>query len=341
MKTVWEAGRIALLLGAALSLFAAFGAAQTISRGNGREVAALGHSSKKIVANGDFWFLSFDYPGADATRAMGINAQGDVVGSFDDANGTHGFIFENGRFKAFDVPASPSTQPKSSNARGEIVGFYFDADFNLHGFHLFRGEFKTIDIPFSIETRAEGINEAGTISGEYVDQQENEHGYLLRDGHFETIDVPDTFSTDIWSISDDGWLAGDYSSATTVLAYVRDKHGKFSTLAYPGAIANTARAINDLHEVVGRWDDASMPLTIPCSTQCHGFLWSKGEFKDVEFPGAVITVALGINNSGLIVGRYVDSSNNEHAFVAKRRAHSKFEEDDDAFSQFEEEETGH
>ena len=101
-------------------------------------------------------------------------------------------------------------------------------------------------------------------------------------------------------------------------------------------IADSARSINDLHEVVGRWDDSSMPLTIPCSTQCHGFYWARGEFRDVEFPGAVFTVALGINNTGFIVGRYADSSNIEHAFIAKRRAaHSTRDDDDDAFSQFE------
>jgi len=334
MKPILEIARITLLLGATISLLAAFGAAQTTSNENRRQGQSLRHSAKKIVANGDFWFLSFDYPGAAATRALGINAQGEIVGSFDDASATHGFVFENGSFKAFDVPGSPSTQPKSSNSRGEIVGFYFDAEFNLHGFYSFHEKLKAIDIPFSIETRAEGINEAGTVSGEYVDQEGNEHGYLLREGSFQTIDVPDTFTTDVWSISNDGWLTGDYSSATTVLAYVRDARGKFSTLAYPGAIADSARAINDLHEVVGRWDDASMPLTLPCSTQCHGFFWSKGEFKDVEFPGAVYTVALGINNHRLIVGRYVDSSSNEHAFIAKRRAPSRVEEDDDEFAQF-------
>lgn len=301
-----------------------------------RDLRVNFHKNEKIVVNGDFHFLSFDYPGATATRGMGINAQGDIVGSFDDSNGTHGFVFENGRFRALDVAGASSTQAKSINSRGEIVGYYLDAASNLHGFYSFRGKTRTIDIPFSTETRSEGINEAGAISGEYVDQEDIEHGYLLHDGHFETIDVPGTFTTDVWSISNDHWLTGDYSSDTTVLAYVRTRRDEFFTLAYPTAIADSARSINDLHEVVGRWDDSSMPLTIPCSTQCHGFYWARGEFRDVEFPGAVFTVALGINNTGFIVGRYADSSNIEHAFIAKRlAAHSTRDDDDDAFSQFE------
>jgi len=263
-------------------------------------------------------FESIDYPGALATRALGINAQGVVVGSFDDNEDTHGFVLENGTFKTIDVPGGSSTQIKCINARGEVVGFYYDSDSNLHGFYWFRGKFRTVDVPFSVETRAEGINNAGVISGEYVDEQGNEHGYVLRDTEFKTIDVPNSFSTDAWMVSDDDWLTGDYSTATTVLAYVRNKRGSFLTLDIPGSFAASARSINDRHEVVGRWDDNSVPGDPnACATQCHGFYWRGGHSTDIRFPGAAYTIALGINDSTHIVGRYVDRLNNEHGFIAR------------------------
>jgi hypothetical protein len=268
-------------------------------------------------------FVRIDYPQALATRSLGIGAQGTIVGSFDDDNGTHGFVLREGRFSQIDFPSAIETDPKSINARGEIVGYYFDSDFNLHGFYNFRGRFRAIDIPFSIETRAESIDEEDVISGEYVDQAGNEHGYLLRDEQFETIDVPDSLSTDVWGVSNDGWLAGDYSDATTVRAYVRPKRGPFITLDVPGSVAASVRSINDRHEVVGRWDDNSVPpVQLPCTTQCHGFYWHKGKFYSIEFPGALYTIALGINNAGLIVGRYVDGSNNEHGFLARPKDES-------------------
>jgi probable HAF family extracellular repeat protein len=269
-------------------------------------------------SDSEFHFATLDVPGAQASRAMGINAQGTIVGSFDDDNGTHAFVFDGRTFTTIDVPGSPFTQAKCINSRGEIVGYYSDSDGNLHGFGWFRGKFRFIDVSNSIETRSEGITDAGLISGEYVDQDGNEHGYLLRGEIFQTIDVPNTFSTDVWMVSNDGWLTGDYSSATTVLAYVRTDQGVYLTLDYPGAVADSARAINDRHEVVGRWDDDSLvPDQIPCITQCHGFWWSKGEFRDIDFPGAIYTVALGINDQGVIVGRYVDASGNEHGFIAE------------------------
>jgi len=265
-------------------------------------------------------FETIDYPGALATRALGINAQGVVVGSFDDNNGTHGFVLDEGRFNVIDVVGSPSTQVKCINTRGEAVGYYLDSNFNLHGFYWFKGKFRLIDVPFSTETRAEGINDAGVISGEYVDEQGNEHGYLLHGTEYETIDVPNSFTTDVWMVSNDGWLAGDYSSPTAVLAYVRSKLGSFITLNIPGSIAASARSINDRHEVVGRWDDDSVPGDpLACTTQCHGFYWSNGRSTEIRFPGAFYTIALGINNPGQIVGRYVDASNNEHGFIARSK----------------------
>ena len=73
---------------------------------------------------------------------------------------------------------------------------------------------------------------------------------------------------------------------------------------------------NEKSEVVGRWDDCSIPLDVLCSTQCHGFLWAKGEFHSIDVPGANSMVALGINNSGRIVGRFIDPAGNEHGFQA-------------------------
>jgi probable HAF family extracellular repeat protein len=323
MQTLWITIRLVILVAGFLILLSVAATAQTATRLGAvqpRSTEALQSQSTQGQQH-TFKFIPIDYPGASATRAMGINAQGVIVGSFDDSVATHAFLLRDGQFTAFDVPGATITQAKCINAREEIVGYFFDADFNLHGFYFYRRHFKTIDIPFSSETRAEGINDAGAISGEYVDQDGNEHGYLLHEDKFETFDVPNSFSTDIWMVTNDGWFAGDFSDPVTVLAYLRTRRGNYLTLAYPGAAADAARSINDRHEVVGRWDDHSVPpVELFCTTQCHGFYWSDGEFQSIDVPGATSTVALGINNRGQIVGRFVDSAGNDHGFVTKQGA---------------------
>jgi hypothetical protein len=266
----------------------------------------------------DFKFTQIDYPNALATEALGINDKGTIVGTFSDNDTAHGFVLRQGRFKAIDPPASIFTAARSINDRDEIVGFYFDPSFNLHGFYYSKGQFRTIDIPNSTETRAEGINDVGVISGEYVDLQGIEHGFLLHGGKFNSIDVPESLSTDVWMVANNGAFTGDYWDGVTVYGFLSPKPGAFVPLAFPGAVATAARGINEKLEVVGRWDDNSVPLDDVCSTQCHGFLWAEREFRSVDVPGANSTVALGINNAGRIVGRFIDASGNEHGFVAVR-----------------------
>ena len=42
---------------------------------------------------------------------------------------------------------------------------------------------------------------------------------------------------------------------------------------------------------------------------------SKGVYKTLDVPDAVLTVAEGINNPGQIAGLYVDADGNQHGFV--------------------------
>ena len=53
----------------------------------------------------------------------------------------------------------------------------------------------------------------------------------------------------------------------------------------------------------------------------HGFLFNGRVFTNVDFPGAIATVAYGINTSGEIVGVYYDSAG-AHGFLLKKKAYS-------------------
>jgi hypothetical protein len=58
----------------------------------GDSLATFG-ANPQLGLNGSFNFVSFDYPGATATNARGINSRGDVVGFYVDSAGkTHGFF---------------------------------------------------------------------------------------------------------------------------------------------------------------------------------------------------------------------------------------------------------
>jgi uncharacterized membrane protein len=108
-------------------------------------------------------FLLRDGVYSNVPGAVGINAQGDIVGG----SGTHGFILRhNGGLLTFDYPGASRTVANAINARGDIVGNYVTGVVT-HGFLLRDGVFTSIDSPdaFGNATFANGINNQGDIVG--------------------------------------------------------------------------------------------------------------------------------------------------------------------------------
>jgi uncharacterized membrane protein len=129
---------------------------------------AVGYTFQRV----DFAFTTND-------QARGINSAGDIVGSFDDSQGTHGFLFNfsTHAFKEIDFAFSTKVQAFGINSAGDIVGSLDDSQ-GTHGFlssHL--GGTNTVDFPGAISTQAFGINDAGQIVGSFVDSF-GTHGFL-------------------------------------------------------------------------------------------------------------------------------------------------------------------
>jgi hypothetical protein len=92
-----------------------------------------------------------------------------------------------------------------------------------------------------------------------------------------------------------------YTPAFTV-SNVRDVY-------VPGSNATIPVKINDRGQMVGLYFDAAGAV--------HGFLFSSGQYSTIDFPGAVATEALAINNWEVpaIAGDYTDTSGKVHGFV--------------------------
>jgi len=69
------------------------------------------------------------------TQVLGINEDGDVVGSYVGQHGTtHGFVRMDDKIRVIDAPGSTSTVVNGLNNKGQIVGFYQDHDMDTKGF---------------------------------------------------------------------------------------------------------------------------------------------------------------------------------------------------------------
>jgi probable HAF family extracellular repeat protein len=80
-----------------------------------------------------------DPKATSGTQAFGINASGQVVGSYSDATGggTHGFLYSGGTYTTLDDPdAGPTgvTIAQGINDAGRIVGYTIDQSGSEAGF---------------------------------------------------------------------------------------------------------------------------------------------------------------------------------------------------------------
>jgi hypothetical protein len=164
------------------------------------------------------------------------------------------------------LPNATDTKAWSINARGDIVGRYFVNGVGPHGFLRYgSGTFVTIDIPGVNGTVLRGNNASADAVGRYFDFSGGTHGF------FRTTD------------------------------------GEFTLFDVTGGIAGTtvANAVNNLDQSVGMYD---APTSTPCGVfpLTHGFVRDRGgNFASIDFPGALITQASGIDDASTIVGTYI------------------------------------
>lgn len=302
-------------------------------------------SAAKVPAGGPT-FTTIDAPGAIYTEAVDINDFGLIVGRYYDglppctipctaADGhNHGYLRnQQGSFTEVDFPNSDFTGAAGINPVGDIVGIYHlqgaSAGMN-HGFLLSGGQFTSIDFPppagsATVTTAAWGINLAGDIVGQYriknlvTGAVSPLHGFLRGSGgQFTSIDFPDAISTAAWKINLTGEIVGRYQSADGTSHVFLLSGGKFTSIDFPDAF-DTAPAsipfvgINAQGDIVSTYCDDLCTLF---DGNVRGFLLSGGQFTPIDFPGAVTTVASGINYNSDIVGSYIDApSGRGHGFL--------------------------
>lgn len=270
-----------------------------------------------------------DSLGVKGTRAWGINAQGDIVGSYDDARLVrHGFLLRDGQFITIDNPNGGDGPPGPLGNQGttlydinvsrDIVGRYINDDNIEHSFLFRQGVFYPVDDPDAGTednqgTQANGINESGDIVGLYADSKFISHGFLRRhDGTYVTINAPHPGrDTHAFGINNKGEIVL-WANPNHLHSFVL-RQGRLTPLNDPKGISGTQLlGINDNDVIVGTWFDGNFVE--------HGLVYCDGVFTTVDDPDAGSGpggLLSKINPSGDSVGWYTDSNNIDHGFLFK------------------------
>jgi uncharacterized membrane protein len=219
-------------------------------------------------------------------------------------------------FTTIDVPGAEATTVYGINGAGDVVGNYStEIGGATHGFSFKGGEFALFDYPGGDSTTAFGINDAGVISGwVMIHSFTGALGFRYNGSHFAKIQAPGASATIVRGINNSGVVVGAQGSLSQVRGFESKGH-VFKDIQPPGNyIAVFADGINNLGQAVGTTEEGS-------------FLYSGGKYKRIAVPGAVMTSALGINDSGIIVGWYEGCSPlcHLHGFVLRNGKYLSFD----------------
>lgn len=248
-----------------------------------------------LFSNGAYKVINVPGANRDTTVAQDINNRGEIVGTFSDSTGTHGFLDVNGVFTRIDFPGSMFTEAYGINNSGQIVGVVQGALGTApQGYLDDNGVFSTVNYPGATSTGAIGINNVGQISGSASFRHVPEAGFIAANGSYGKIVLPFSNSfSEGHGINDSGQVVGVYFDAQP--NGFLDSNGVFSTVDVPGASGTYSYGINDSGQIVGRFLEGD---------RFHGFLDTSGVFSSIDVPGGRDTMANGINDEGEVVGSF-------------------------------------
>ena len=134
---------------------------------------------------------------------------------------------------------------------------------------------------------------------------------------YEAIDCPDSFFTEARSINDRGDIVGICEDANGAHGFLL-RRGVFTLIDHPDAAGPTAAfGINNRGDVAGRYVGADT---------LHGYLRRRGRYTTLDPPDSSFTVARGIDDSGRIVGFYVDGNDGSvHGFLRDGRGYQNLD----------------
>ncbi len=238
-----------------------------------------------------------------------------------------GFVFTN-----FDGPtpgtnAGAGTNQNGISNSGTSVGFTIDNAGNFHNFTVNPLKSKSatlLNINGSTTAMALGTNASGTVVG----TDGNGNAFTLSNGKVKTFVPPGGTSAVALGINDKGTIVGQDVTGNATPGFIRVNPKTYITINAPsGPNIVNAQSINNKGLVVGFY--------VGTDTRDHGFMGYEGNGKHVPAtltataiadpsiptvagePGAtfVFSQILGVNDHGIAVGYYGDSTTSQHGFI--------------------------
>jgi hypothetical protein len=238
-----------------------------------------------------------------------------------------GYQFTNFNGPMPGTAAGSGTNMNGISNSGTAVGFDLDGNGNFANF--IANPFKstsatTLNINGSKTAMALGVNSAGTVVG----TDGNGNAFALSHGKLKTFIPNGGMSATAFGINDQGAIVGQYVTSTATPGFVQVNPKTTLTINAPsGPNVVNAQGIDNKGQIVGFYvgtDGQVHGFTAIEKTPRHGMpSVTVTAIADPIIPtvagepGAtfVFSQILGINDKGIAVGYYGDSTTSQHGFL--------------------------
>jgi uncharacterized membrane protein len=283
--------------------------------------AALGMLAAVLCkpALADYVFTSIDYPGATYTETYGINNSGQIA-----INSSLGpKVYQSGAYIPLAAPPTGIlASPGGINDAGTVVGDAYDpsgaSGVTLQGFILSGGIYALFSHPGAAYalTGARGINNSGLVTGLADTGAGFAVGFIYNPANGTFTDIVPASNAAITvaqGINTAGQVVGSFTTqgSNSRTGFLRQPNGTISTFKVDNA-STAARGINDNGLITGYISTANGQQAFVGDANGYQLL----QCPAAVCPGALRTLAEGINNAGQIVGLWYDAAQNEHGFIA-------------------------
>jgi probable HAF family extracellular repeat protein len=254
-------------------------------------------------------YTQIDEPNAVyGTQVYAIDAAGDMVGAFQDANTDwHGFLFSGGVYTTIDYPGSTSTVLTGLNNAGQIVG---NVEVPQVGFlyDVATQTFTTIAYPGATVTFPSSINDAGAIVGWYSPHERKINAFELVGSAYMTISPsPRPRAQSLATgITQAGTVAGYIETSANTGEFLF-RNGTYQVFSIPGALGSLVEGVNPQGTALVGYYEGPNGYT-------YGFVYQDRSLETLQFPSAFYTYATGVNSEGEVVG-YFEGQNGDHGFT--------------------------
>jgi probable HAF family extracellular repeat protein len=237
-----------------------------------------------------------------------------------------GFTFTNLDGPTPGTNAATGTNQNGISNSGTSVGFTIDNNGAFHNFTvnpLKSNSVQLLNINGSTTAMAFGTNAGGTVVG--TDGNGNAFSLSAR-GALKTFIPNGGKSATAFGINDKEEIVGQFVTANATPGFIKVNAKSTITINAPsGPNVVNAQSINNKGEVVG--------FFLGTDGQVHGFMANEGKGKTATItgtaiadptipavagePGAtfVFSQVLGVNDNGIAVGYYGDSTTSQHGFL--------------------------